>query len=71
MTANLILIGLGGLIGLLGLGLIQWKSWQDQRTGAALQTGADNAAALKVETAIAQSEVQPVDVQSRLKDGSF
>lgn len=71
MSVNLALIAGTALIGLLGFLASIFKSVQDQHTGAALQTGADATAALKAETAIANSEAQTPDVADRLTKGTF
>lgn len=60
--------GVGKLLGLI-------KTNQDQRAGIAMQTSADDQAALKAETSIAQAEAQAPKTDSgideRLKDGTF
>lgn len=75
MTANLILVALTALMGLLGLGLLAFRSAQDQSTGAKLEAAKINAVAAKAEVAIAQAEVDAPATQQavvdRLKSGSF
>lgn len=58
MTANLILIALTAFLGLLGMGLMKFGSWQDRKVGASLEAGKVDAVTVKVEAAVAQAVVE-------------
>lgn len=68
MTADLILVGLIAVVGVGGLGLLMFKSWQDQKTGAALEAGKVSQVAAETEVKIAQAEADAPKTQAAITD---
>lgn len=75
MTADLILVAVIAVVGLLGGGLLLFKQYQDQKTGATLQAAQETAVAAKVAVAVAQAVVTaptaPAAVVDELNKGTF
>ena len=75
MTVNLALIALTVVVGALGFAGLMFKSWQDKKTGGALEAGKVNAVSVAAEVKIAQAVVDAPRTQAaitdRFKAGSF
>lgn len=75
MTADLILVAVIAVVGLLGGGMLLFKQYDDQKTGAKLQAATETAVSAKVAIAVAQAVVTapstPLAVVDQLKAGTF